>query len=309
MSITLQTDPVERVMCAMLEPLYEEQARRRGQKFSKRSGVPGVYSIAEAGMPSELGTLSIEELAGAYNNPMHAFNEMVEAECSKKCGAKFTCMRLFAAMEAVACDACRAKYDKEEKLERAKVYWESICDDAFRDTDKTHPDFPKSQYEATRSYSGTESLMFFGPSGKGKSRLAMILLKRCLVRFNLHVGVLWPEELSAVKGGRGRETLDMVGKWGKYDVLLMDDSISAGAQDGRVTDFLKQLLDYRMRHKRHQIVTTQIGSSEYSEQGDKWGKETKADKQLVEALMRRFKEVCRLISFADLTPKQGEEQF
>jgi DNA replication protein DnaC len=253
-----------------------------------------------------LGGISIAGLA-ALINPEHEANNLIEAVCSQGCGEKFSCRQFFASL--TACDSCRDKADKKEKLERAKIYWESICDESFRDTDKNHPQFPKSQYEATKGFAGTESLFLFGPSGKGKSRLGMILLKRCLVRYNMHVGVLWPEELSAVKGARGRETLDMIAKWGRYDVLLMDDSILAGAQDGRVTDFLKQLLDYRMRHKRHQIVTSQIGSAEYMDQADKFKEATRADKQLIEALLRRVREACKVISFADSNPQPGQVDF
>lgn len=537
-----------------------------------------------------LGGISIAGLA-ALINPAHEANNLIESVCSQGCGEKFMCRQFFASL--TACDSCREKADKKEKLERAKIYWESICDESFRDTDKNHPQFPKSQYEATKGFAGTESLFLFGPSGcldaetyiqygiktkdgrrqnskggtierlylrfnglivpgkgsykrkqtigseftapsidqngrifhnritavvysgvkpcvkittetgetitatrdhrfwngavfvvagnllpgdvvhvhngtnipakpddgpdvrnmvyvkshphaplkaihekktnktyyyhalrqsravveaamnrmslneyvkvlnegkvqnmqflppsihvhhkdenkrndslknleimlhadhcfhhakerefgkrfisvpvkitgiseagerktfdvsmesphnnfiadgfvvhnSGKSRLGMILIKRCLVRYNMHVGVLWPEELSAVKGARGRETLDMIAKWGRYDVLLMDDSILAGAQDGRVTDFLKQLLDYRMRHKRHQIVTSQIGSAEYMDQADKFKEATRADKQLIEALLRRVREACKVISFADSNPQPGQVDF
>lgn len=253
-----------------------------------------------------LGGISIAGLA-ALLDPKHEANNLIEAECSQGCGEKFMCRQFFAPL--TACDECIGKADKKEKLERAKIYWESICDESFRDTDKNHPRFPKSQYAATADFKGTESLFLFGPSGKGKSRLGMILLKRCLVKFNMHVGVLWPEELSAVKGARGRESLDMIGKWGKYDLLLMDDSILSGAQDSRVTDFLKQLLDYRMRHRRHQIVTSQIGSAEYTEQADKFKEATRADKQLIEALLRRVRECCKVISFADTNAQPGQADY
>lgn len=253
-----------------------------------------------------LGGISIAGLA-ALIDPSHEANIPIETDCSQGCGEKFMCRQFFAPL--TACDSCRNKAEQKEKLDRAKVYWESICDESFRDTDKNHPQFPKSQYEATKAYAGTESLFLFGPSGKGKTRLAMVLLKRCLVRFNMHVGILWPEELSAVKGARGNEIMMMIGKWGKYDLLLMDDSILSGAQDGRITDFLKQLLDYRMRHKRHQIVTSQIGSAEYLDQADKFKEATKADKQLIEALLRRFRDACKVISFDASSPQPGQVDF
>lgn len=269
--------------------------------MSQLSAVP---RIGQCTVEPLLGGISLAGLA-ALINPQHEANKEIEFECSQGCGKKMTGRHFWSSL--TACDSCREKADKKEKLERAKVYWESICPESLRETDTAHAGFPQSQYQATGSFCGTESLLLFGPSGKGKTRLGMVLLKRCLVRYNLHVGVMWPEQLKAVKGQR--DTLEMLGKWGKYDVLLMDDSLLTGAQDGRITDFLKDLLDFRMRHKRHQIVTSQIGSAEYEEQGQKFDKQTKADKQLVEALMRRFKEVCRTISFADATPEPGQVNF
>lgn len=270
------------------------------------SHLSSIPRIAQLTVEPLLGGISLAGLASLIQ-PDHEANREIDFECSQGCGSKLRGRQFFAAL--TCCDDCRAKAEKKDRLERAKIYWESICDEGFRDTDKNHPDFPHSQYEATKGFCGEESLFFIGPSRRGKSRLGMLLLKRCLVRYNLHVGVLWPEELSPVKGARGREIMEMIAKWGKYDVLLMDDSILAGAQDGRVTDFLKQLLDYRMRHKRHQIVTSQIGSAEMIEQADKFKASTKADKQLIEALLCRFREVCRVVSFADITPAQNEEAF
>lgn len=306
--MSTQVEPVERIMTALLEPLYEEQARRRGQKFSRRSGVPGIYPLGEMEMSSELGTLTMAELAEAHNNPSHPFNEIVDAECSKKCGAKFKCMRLFAAMNMVACDDCREKWFKAQRMETAKTYWEAICPPSFRETDKAHAGFPKAQYEATGTFSGTESLLLYGPSRVGKTRLAMLLLKRCLVKFNLHVGVMWPEQLKAVK--KSFDTLEQIQKWGRYDVLLMDDALLTGAADDRIVDFLKDLLDYRMRYKRHQIITSQVGAADYKEQSEKWGdKITKADEKRIDALLGRVRETCKVVSFAETKPKKDEIDF
>lgn len=268
-----------------------------------------------------MGGISIAGLASLYAKPDHPANAVVEFECSQGCGTKLTGNLFFSAL--TACDACRAKADKAEKLERAKTYWEAICPPAFRETDKDHAGFPKAQYAATQSWPQVrkignddvipryeitdESLMFFGPSGKGKSRLAMLLLKRCLVRWGLHVAVMWSEQLKAVRGER--EVLGWIARWGKPDVLLLDDSILAAASDSRTTDALKDLLDYRVRFKRVNIVTSQIGGDDVKEQLAKFGKDTKADRELVEAMLRRLRQSYRVISFADITPPAGTENF
>lgn len=301
---TSTIEPVERVATALLEPLYEEQARRRGQRFSVRSGVPGIITLGEVIMP-DVGGATMNQLAEAHRNPSHPFNELVEVECSQRCGTKLRCFRLTASL--TACDPCIAKAKKADALEKAKAYWEDMCPPAFRETDKTHAGFPSAIYASLKDYTGGESLLLFGPSGRCKSRVGMLLIKRCLVRFNQHVGVLWPEQLKAVK--KSFDALELIQKWGRYDLLLMDDALLTGAQDERVTDFLKDLLDYRMRYKRHQIITSQIGGTEYEAQANKFENITDADRKRVVALLRRVRETCRVVSFAEAAPTQGEQAF
>jgi DNA replication protein DnaC len=293
----------ERVMTAILAPLYQEQARRAGRPFSNRVGVPGVLPLGECGLTPMLGELSLNGLA-ELKDPTHPANEEIEVECPKGCGTRYTVKRFFQSF--VCCDACSAKAIRAQQLEAYKTYWHSICPPAFIDTSREHADFPKGPYEQTRGYCGTSSLLLYGASGRGKTRLAMWLLKRCLTKFNQHVGVMWPEQLKHVKHAHDR--MELVQKWGRYDVLLMDDALLTGAQDERVTDFLKDLLDLRMRHKRHQIITSQIGSEEYKEQADKFENITKADYKRVDALLRRVKEICTVVPFI-APPTTGQEPF
>lgn len=254
--------------------------------------------------PQQLGQCTVEPVLGGASIALlahlnahrdHEAMREIEFECSQSCGTKLRGPQFFAPV--TACDACRDKAEKTERMERAKSYWEHICPPSFRETTKDHAGFPVGQYEATKDWAGGESLFFFGPSGKGKSRLAMLLLKRCLVRFNMRVGVLWPEHLKASKNVR--ETVQWVEQWGRYDVLLMDDAVLAAANDVRCTEVFKDLLDYRMRFKRTHIITSQIGGDDVKEQLAKFDKDTKADRELVAALWRRLRETCRVISFGD----------
>lgn len=241
------------------------------------------------------------ELASLFRNPNQPAGEYVEVECSQKCGATITCMRFFA--DVTACDTCRHKYEENERVKRAKVYWESIIPPLFRETDIHHVDFPKAAYMQTKEYRGEKSLFLFGDSRTGKTRLGVVLLKRCLLHYNMHIGVLWPEHLKSVKSTR--EVLQMVEKWGRYDLLMLDDALLTGAQDERVADFLKDLIDYRMRYKRTNIITSQIGSVEYLEQGDKFGNMTKADKARIDALLKRIKETSEVVPTGEpLSPKE-----
>lgn len=255
----------------------------------------GILRIAHCNVEPVLGGVSIVSLGELFSQRDHPAMNRVSFQCSRGCGEWLEGPYFFSPI--TACDACREKADQADKLERAKLYWESICPQSFRETDRNHADFPKAQYEALREWLGGESLFFYGPSGKGKSRLAMLLLKRCLVRLGLHVGVMWPEQLKAARSAR--DIVEWVTKWGRYDLLLMDDALLAAASGAQCAEAFKDLLDYRLRYKRHNIVTSQIGEGDTAEQLGKFGKDTKADREIVTALWRRLRETCRVVSFAE----------
>ena len=266
-----------------------------------RSGVRHVRGIPV----DEVGGVTIAGLAAAHNDTTHPFNQTVTIECHICRAVSYETPALFAGQ--TCCDDCREKAMKEQQLEKVKTYWLAICPPAFQETDKNHPDFPKASYAATRDWLGGDSLLLYGPSRTGKTRLAVWLLKRCLVRNSAHVGILWPEQLKHVKYAHDR--LELIEKWGRYDVLLMDDALLTGAQDERITDWLKDLIDYRIRFKRPIVITSQVGSDDYREQMDKFENATKADKARVEALLRRVKEICRVVSFAPAVMGPNEQGF
>lgn len=269
---------------------------------ARPTAVPRLFDL---NLGADFGDMSVSDLAKAHNNPAHPFNEVIPTTCSR-CKSPLEAPRLTVAI-GVACDPCRAKAVQDDAIAKAKTYWESICPHSYRDTSTKHPDFPKAQYAATQEYAGTESLLFNGPSRAGKTRLAMVLLKRCLIRHSMHVGVLWPEVLKSVRNSR--EVLQMVRDWTRYQVLLMDDALLSGAADERVTDFLKDLIDSRMREGKHHIITTQIDSGEYQQHAGKFGNATNADKARIEALLARVKETSRVIAFTPVVATAGQAQF
>lgn len=269
-----------------------------------------IHHLAHSSLSDRLGGVTVAELGQLWdattNQPKadHAFNEVIDFECSQGCGTQLRGSRYFAPI--TACDECRSKAERADKMDKAKAYWEALCPPSFRDTDKAHPDFPKSQYAATKDYLGTESLLLYGESRTGKSRLAMLLLKRALVKGNLHVGVMWPEQLKAMR--KSFQPLEDVQRWGRYDLLLMDDSLITAAGDAKLTEIFKDLLDYRMRYKRHNIITSQIGSGDYKEQSNKFAEATGADKKLIEALCARVSETCKVVPFVKVEAKVDEMQ-
>lgn len=236
--------------------------------------------------------ITVGQLAHVHRTPNHPAKEMIAGQCSV-CSCEIEVMRLFQSL--TACDACRAKAEKDEALKRAEKHWKSICPPAFRTTDKKHEGFPLDIFKTLDDWKGGESLFLYGESGRGKTRAAMLLLKRAMLRGH-HVGVLWPEQLKAVKFAR--DNLDNMNRLATYDVLLLDDALLTGAANDSVAEFLKDLVDLLIRQEKRFIITSQVGGDDYKEQAKKYGNATEADLKRVDALMRRIREKCRVIPFA-----------
>lgn len=205
----------------------------------------------------------------------------------------------------IACNDCADKWEKKNKWDRIAKYWERLVPPALRETDLEHADFPKAIYTAHQSESGNRSMFLYGPTGSCKTRMAVMFIRKALIN-GLHPGILWPADLKhhARSWQDRRQTIEALGK---HDVLLMDDALLTGAQDERIADFLKDLIDHMQRHKRHMIITSQIGKTEYEEQADKFKNLTKADKERIEALLRRISDDFTVIPF--ITPKADEPSF
>lgn len=253
-----------------------------------------------ATVPMDFFGTSMEHLAAIIASP-HA-QEEVEAKCHH-CDAMLTTKRIIAPF--VACPDCIARHEQEERLKRNRSYWKTICPERFRDTDTAHADFPKAIWDAVkRDDAGGQSYFLIGPSRKGKTRVAFLLLMRAMMR-DQFVGVLWPERIQSLKSNFDTVIFD---RMAAYDVLLFDDALLTACRDPKQLETIKQLLDVRMRHNRPSIFTSQIGEAGVRS-GKEFGDLKEADLARIDALIKRLREDCKIISFAEATPEPGEAAF
>lgn len=278
----------------------------------------GVLTAAQLKLGADFGTdqvgeIGIHDLAWLHRNPDAAAREVIDCACSH-CGAPLKAMRLFSQL--TGCDDCREKYLEEERMNACKSRWEEACPRDLRSTDpkfagdpaRNIPAFPAAIYKDLRAtWTFNESLFLYGPSGSAKTRTAALLLKRALLA-GKDIGFLWPEELKDAAQSRF-DRLKLLRGFAARDVLMMDDALMTGAQDEKITDFLRDLLDLLMRNGNHFIITSQVGEADYSQAADKFGKATTADKERIAAVFRRIKERCRVVSFVTATPATGEATF
>jgi len=270
----------------------------------------GITTIADTALGADLGDGTLSFFASLHRNPTGPATEFIEVECHGRprlnssgeklsgripCATKdrFRVMRIFST--STACDDCRAAYLDDMRLAGCRSYWEATCPADIRATDVRRDDFPRAIYTSLLPYTGTESLFLYGPTRSGKTRVAAMLLKRAMLA-GRDVGILWPEELK--DAAQSRDRLKLLRGYAARQVLMMDDAVLTGAHDEKVSSFVKDLLDMIMREQHQFIITSQIGSTDYEEQADKFGNLTKADRERIAALWSRIRERCRVIPFA-----------
>jgi hypothetical protein len=236
-------------------------------------------------------------------------NEVITTKCNQ-CGEVLTCRRIVAPF--VACDSCIKNAKDAAALERHRKHWERVCPDLYRKTDTKHADFPASVWagiKASYDADSRQSFFFYGPSGSAKTRTAMLLLKRALLRQDCHVEVIWPEKLNRLteRAFDGGETY--FDRMAKVGLLLLDDALLTACREPKLMDALKLLIDARMRSELPTVVTSQIGSEDDLKDGKEYGEAKAADLERIKALLRRLREKFRVVSFAKAEPKEGESVF
>lgn len=270
--------------------------------------------IATMSLGADFGDIRMGDLASLFRNPSHPQRQMVDVTCPGlptgdstrgpcKWGARFQCMEYFSSV--TICDDCSAANKDAWAIADAKKRWESVCPVGYRDTDKKHAGFPRAQYDQLKSWTGQGSLFFYGGTGKGKTRLAMLMVKRALLK-GYGVGVLWPEKIRSLVQGYDSSFFDT---YSDIPVLLMDDSLITACRESKLVDAVKTLLDVRMRGKKTTIFTSQIGTEEEIAGGKEFGDAKAADLERIKAIVRRLRESCTIVSFGTVTANAGEEQF
>lgn len=256
-----------------------------------------------------LATLTVPPGPDAQEAQIQAYQtaqEIVAAKCNH-CQADLQCRRIVSPF--VACDACIEKHTTDEKMKRYQRYWESICPERYRATQTDHKDFPGPIYNELRKIqkeNPSQSFFLYGPTGSCKTRVGMLLLKRAMLADG-YVGVLWPEKLATLRESFGETRA--FDHYANFHTLLLDDTLLTACREPKLTETLKQLIDVRMRHNRPFIITSQIGSEEDIAGGKEFGEAKAADLERIKALLRRFREECKVVNFAKVEPKAGEASF
>lgn len=200
----------------------------------------------------------------------------------------------------VACDVCIARELKDQNDKRNAEYWEHVCPEKYRKTDTKFAGFPTEIYRRLKEEFVGKGLFLFGPSDMFKTRVGMLMLKRALLE-GKRVQVLWPDDIQSLRQGFD-SSMD---RFAGYDMLLLDDPLLAVSKEPKLIEVLRQLIDIRVRHERPFIVTSQIGHEDELVKAQAYGEAKGADVERIKSLLKRFRQDCEIVSFAQAVPVAG----
>jgi len=236
--------------------------------------------------------MTLNQLSDLTDPKAHPeLQEWIKFEC-RFCGREMEATRLAQAF-GTCCDSCREARETKEKRELCGAAWQDICPASYRDRDMKDPRFPAAAWDKVKLWSRQKSLFLLGPSGVGKTWVALETLKRCLWK-GLSVGVVWPEQMEAVKFSR--DPMRFITDNNQY-VLMLDDCVMAAARSEASLDALRNLIDVRMRNRMPFIITSQVGGAALEEHIDKYDRGTGVDRAKLEALLRRLRQECEVVEF------------
>ena len=204
------------------------------------------------------------------------------------------------------CDTCVASRVRTDRLNEMQDYWKRICPADYRETKTDHPDFNINAYNRVKPHPFNTSFVLLGTTGSCKTRIACHRAKMALLA-GYTVRIAFPEDLKDIPRFISRK--EHIAELAKPDVLVMDDAFIAGASKEQVSDFLKDLIDKRIRDQKATIITTQVDSSEYKKDANKFHNITDVDGKRLDAIARRVKEKFVAIDCEDLAQTGTPESF
>ena len=273
------------------------EIREQYDAGNERAGVVRRTSELEAVWPLAL---------AAERYPLHE-GAAVTVHCCK-CGGpvEATANHAYVFGGVICCDPCVEKKVRKDAWDVSKAWWSRNCPVAYQDTTEKDSRFNHAAWKRMLPHTLETSLVLIGETGTGKTRLACYWLRRALAEWTRKeigksIRFAFPEDLKSFPIGVTRR--DYLHTLAAPDILLMDDAFLAGASKESVSDFLKDLIDMRMRAKKATIITTQVDGAEYKKDADKFRNMSNVDAKRVDAIVRRVKE-----NFVVIDTDKGEEE-
>lgn len=205
-----------------------------------------------------------------------------------------------------ACLECIDEYNEQKETNEKRNAWRALCPPEYQTTDVKHEAFNRTAYLEARKHPMSASLFFYGRSGSCKTR-SMLQRAKIALRDGLSVNILFPEDIKEYARHRERKySLELLTR---FDYLGLDDLFAAGTGTDAVADWIKDLIDRRIRYQRATVITSQLTEEDYSRETRKWRNFTEAETKRLDAIFRRLKEKYIPILFDNENTDTGELPF
>jgi len=200
-------------------------------------------------------------------------------------------------------DAKSSQYVADARRESARLRWDALAAEMPKmvETDWTRPGFePNAEaINAVRNWShNSKGLLLTGPTGRGKTRAILDLLRRLAVDeghdFRYWHASTWFSELQKQNRFGRDEAHAWVGATAIHGTVVIDDlgqeAISTVKGEDWAQSWLFRFLDVRLAHGLPLIVTTNLSASSIA--GTAQRAEIRAD-----PLIRRLLDLCEVVKF------------
>lgn len=204
------------------------------------------------------------------------------------------------------CGTCSEAKDVEIRARDCRSFWIRHCPATYRETDTSREDFNKEAWRRMKTYRLTDNMVLLGPSGVCKTRMACQWAKIALGR-GMSVKLMFPEDLKDQPRFKTRkEHLDSLAY---PDLAVLDDLFLVSASKDAVAEFIKDLIDRRLRDKKATVITSQVDADDFESDAAKFDNLSSTENQRIEAIVRRVKESYATIDCGALASGGEEELF
>ncbi len=253
--------------------------------------------------PTDVAGVQATALIGLTTDE-HLASEETQYNC-RHCGVGVSQLAgIYQFFQEISCDSCVEAREEQIRLEKAQRFWINECPEDYRDTNIHHEEFNIEAYKRMKSYDFSQSIMLLGETGVCKTRMACHWAKMALVS-GMSVKLMFPDDIKDQPRFMSRR--EHLVNLCSPDLLVLDDLLLAGCSKESVADFVKDLIDRRLRSKKPMIVTSQVNASDFEKDAGKFGNMSQTERKRIEAIVRRIREKFVTIDCDSFLPDADKE--